>query len=203
VDYITKPIRAPIVKARVDTHVRLKRYRDKLERMSWIDGLTGLANRRRFDEALAREWERTRRDEAPLSVILMDVDHFKGFNDNYGHQAGDDCLQEVARALADTVSRPADLVARYGGEEFVCLLPGTDCAGAEQLAEGIRAAVADLGIRHEHSSAADHVTLSLGVACTVPDGERRPQELSQQADENLYTAKESGRNRVYGSPAGR
>ncbi|MCW9040943.1 MAG: PleD family two-component system response regulator [Rhodospirillales bacterium] len=196
IDYIIKPISAPIVRMRVRNHLELKRYRDLLQDLSIRDGLTGLPNRRRYDEFMEQEWARARRNETPLSVILMDIDHFKQFNDTYGHAAGDDCLQKVGAALKEVVRRPADLVARYGGEEFVCVLPDTDSEGATQVAEAVREAVSALGIPHAHSSAADHVTMSLGVATMIPQGEVPPGIIAEKADVYLYEAKEAGRNRV-------
>jgi PleD family two-component response regulator len=121
IDYITKPVRSSIVKARVRNHLELKRYRDLLKELSTVDGLTGIPNRRRFDEVLESEWRRARRNQTPLSLLLMDIDFFKAYNDHYGHVAGDDCLRQLAKGLAEIVRRPADLVARYGGEEFVLL----------------------------------------------------------------------------------
>ena len=196
VDYLTKPITPAIVLARVRAHVELKRLRDRLELMSTTDGLTGVANRRGFDACLTREWQRAARTHSPLSAIMADIDFFKIFNDHYGHLAGDTCLRAVARAIAETASRPADLVSRYGGEEFVALLPDTDAAGAEQLAEKMRSRVAALDIAHAASEAARHVTISLGVATLVPEARDDPSYLILQADEALYRAKDQGRNRV-------
>jgi diguanylate cyclase (GGDEF)-like protein len=196
IDYITKPVNPPILKARVHNHIELKRSRDALERMARLDGLTGLANRRTFDDMLDREWRRLARVAQPLSVIMMDVDHFKQFNDTYGHADGDVCLQQVAKAAAGALQRPADMVARYGGEEFVALLPDTTLAGGIAVAEAIRVAIADLRIPHAGSKAAPHVTLSLGVASTVPQPEGSPKPLLETADERLYAAKAAGRNRV-------
>jgi diguanylate cyclase (GGDEF)-like protein len=164
--------------------------------MARLDGLTGLANRRTFDDMLDREWRRLARVAQPLSVIMMDVDHFKQFNDTYGHADGDVCLQQVAKAAAGALQRPADMVARYGGEEFVALLPDTTLAGGIAVAEAIRVAIADLRIPHAGSKAAPHVTLSLGVASTVPQPEGSPKPLLETADERLYAAKAAGRNQV-------
>jgi diguanylate cyclase (GGDEF)-like protein len=196
IDYISKPISAPIVKARVRNHLELKRYRDILENLSTLDGLTGIANRRRLDECLTQEWLRGRRNQSPLSVCLLDIDFFKRFNDRYGHAAGDDCLRRVALALASVTRRAADLVARYGGEEFVCVLPDTDAAGAALLADRCRAAVAALAIPHVESNAAKHVTVSGGVATETPTDESSPAHLLEAADRLLYQAKHAGRNRI-------
>ena len=196
VDYLTKPITPAIVLARVRAHVELKRLRDRLELMSTTDGLTGVANRRGFDACLAREWQRAARARGQLSLIMADIDFFKIFNDHYGHLAGDTCLRAVAQVIAETASRPADLVARYGGEEFVALLPDTDAAGAAQLAEKMRGRLASLDIAHAASEAARHVTISLGVATLVPETRDDPSYLILQADEALYRAKDGGRNRV-------
>ncbi|MFD1625875.1 diguanylate cyclase [Azospirillum griseum] len=199
IDFITKPISPPIVKARVRNHLLLKRQTDLLRSLSFLDGLTGIANRRRFDETMAREWRRCARSRQPLSLILLDVDHFKTYNDHYGHQAGDECLRAVAAVLADRVKRTGDLVARYGGEEFVCLLPETEGEGAMQVAERLRSAVADSAIPHAQSLVASHVTISLGVATVIPTMDVAPATLTQTADQLLYQAKRSGRNRAQGA----
>ncbi len=198
IDYLAKPINPAILKARVANHLDLKRSRDALERMARLDGLTGLANRRTFDDMLAREWRRLARTNHPLAVIMMDVDYFKPYNDGYGHGGGDACLRQVAAAATAALQRPADVVARYGGEEFVALLPDTTLDGALMVAEAIRAAVISLAIPHKGSKVAPHVTLSLGVACTVPQSDGNPQDLLEAADQELYAAKSGGRNQVRG-----
>lgn len=197
VDYIAKPINPAIVRARVRTHINLKRKTDLLEQYALLDGLTGIPNRRFFDDLLDKEMHRCQRDDLPLSLIMMDVDHFKNFNDHYGHGSGDQCLQKVAAALNAVVSRGGDRVCRYGGEEFVALLPGTDAKGAREVGEHLRAAVEALAIPHEYSSAAAVVTLSLGSA-TIEPGQHGcdTQTLLSQADKALYAAKSAGRNRV-------
>jgi len=202
-DYVTKPIDFPVALARIRTHLLLRQMvlaleeaNAKLERLSFLDGLTNIANRRRFDEFLHIEWRRAAREAAPLSVILADIDFFKAYNDTYGHEAGDEILKKVAGALAATVNRPADLVARYGGEEFVVALPGTDAAGALVLAERLRAAVEALAVAHSTSRAAAHVTISVGVATTVPERGAALEALVAAADLALYQAKHDGRNRV-------
>ncbi|WP_031387647.1 diguanylate cyclase domain-containing protein [Desulfonatronum thiodismutans] len=196
VDYITKPFSIPVVKARVRTHVQLKARTEMLERLAMVDGLTGIANRRSFDQSLEHEWKRTSRNALPISVVMIDIDHFKAYNDNYGHGAGDICLQQVAKALRSVTQRPADLVARYGGEEFAALLPETDVQGAEMIASAMREAVSNLKLPHEHSPIADHVTVSLGHATGFNEFEDSPRKLVDAADGALYKAKESGRNRV-------
>lgn len=217
VDYIAKPINPLELGARVRSVLRLKREMDQrkereaelieatyrlaaakseLQRLSSLDGLTGITNRRRFDEQLEIEWKRATRDGAPLSVILGDIDHFKAYNDHYGHLAGDDCLKRVASALRDAVQRPGDLVARYGGEEFIAILPGTDSAGARAVAATMRSGVEDLGVDHAASPTASRVTCSLGVATVVPDEGLPSAALVAAADEALYESKKSGRNRV-------
>ena len=168
----------------------------ELERLSSLDGLTGIANRRIFDEFVAKEWSRAAREERPLSLILIDIDHFKTYNDNYGHQGGDDCLRQVASTLAGTVKRPGDLVARYGGEEFVVVMPDTDIEGATKIAEALRGGIEAMNLPHAYSSTADYVTISLGVASVVPEGDGdKADTLIAKADEALYHSKESGRNR--------
>lgn len=169
---------------------------DQLSRLSNTDGLTALANRRRFDEALDEEFRRLRRSGEPLSLIMIDLDSFKAYNDHYGHVAGDACLRRVATRLAEMVRSPPDLAARYGGEELAVILPGTDAQGARLVAERIRQAIADLAIPHATSWVADHVTASLGVTTLVPNGGQSVRDLIHSADEQLYRAKHAGRNRV-------
>ncbi len=199
VDFISKPINTRIVRARVKTHLALKSQRDLLRSLAYIDGLTSVFNRRLFDERLVMEWDRSARNGAVLSVILIDVDHFKRYNDHYGHLEGDTCLRAVARALKDNVRRPADLVARYGGEEFGCILPETDLPGALQLADRLRQAVAEQQILHADSPVNACVTISLGVASIYgPHEKHDPQTLLATADTMLYQSKSDGRNRTTG-----
>jgi len=172
---------------------------EELKRVSITDGLTGLYNRRHFDNTLDSEWKRARREQQPLSLVMLDVDHFKQFNDNYGHQAGDDCLVQVANALQLPLRRPVDTAARYGGEEFITILPNTPGEGALVVAEKMRQAIAALNIPHEHSSAANHVTVSLGVATTMPTKDKNMEALIKSVDTALYEAKEAGRNRSIAS----
>ncbi len=168
----------------------------QLERLSTLDTLTGLANRRRFDEVLRHEWRRSARDGTPLSLVFCDIDFFKNYNDGYGHLAGDECLGQVARAVSALSNRPGDLAARYGGEEFVLVLPGTGEEGALKLAERLRARIEELDIPHAHSPLAPRLTISLGVASAIPQPGSEPAELLAVADRALYAAKEEGRNRV-------
>lgn len=196
VDYITKPFSTPIVKARVRTHLELKRKTDMLQKLSAMDGLTGIPNRRRFDETFEEEWRRCIREKGTISVVMMDIDYFKKYNDNYGHGEGDHCLRMVAAALAGATKRPADFVARYGGEEFVAILPGTDEKGARSLAEAMRHNVEDQNIEHAYSECAGHVTVSVGLATTTPAMGMARNELVKAADQMLYQAKQNGRNRV-------
>ncbi len=197
-DYITKPFSPPVVHARVRTHLRLKHKSDLLERLASLDGLTEIPNRRAFDGMLKSEWERSKRFANPLSVISIDIDQFKQYNDHYGHNAGDDCLKLVAGALTGIIQRSGDIVARYGGEEFCALLSNTELEGARKVAERLRASVADLGIPHADSRVAPHVTISLGVASVIPEKNHPCQELQKLADDNLYQAKKGGRNQVVG-----
>ena len=196
VDYITKPFSIPVVRARVRTHITLKRQADLLEELSNVDALTQIANRRRFDERLDREWQRAIHERTMLSVLLIDIDHFKQYNDHYGHGAGDECLCRVASCLAGSVARPGDLVARYGGEEFVAVLPATGSEAAHVVAERMRSAVRSLEIPHARSSAAPYLTISIGCATSDPPGDGTPQRLTEAADRMLYGSKASGRNRV-------
>jgi diguanylate cyclase (GGDEF)-like protein/PAS domain S-box-containing protein len=174
----------------------LRHYWDMLENLSTTDGLTDLPNRRRFDDFLDREWRRSMRDQSLLSLILMDIDFFKEFNDHYGHLAGDDCLRHVARVLQEAVQRPGDLVARYGGEEFACVLPDTDSTGAVTLANKIRDKIKTSNVPHFFSLVADHITLSFGVATLVPSKGESPSTLIRLADKLLYAAKQDGRDQV-------
>ncbi len=174
---------------------RLQQANAELQRLAMLDGLTQVANRRYFDDRLQQEWRRMARDGTCLCLILCDVDYFKRYNDHYGHQAGDDCLRQVAQIIQDTVHRAADLVARYGGEEFAIILPNTDTEGGYQIAEAIRQAVQALNIPHEKSSVADHVTLSAGIASVVPTVDSTIAMLLTGADQALYEAKHQGRNR--------
>ncbi|EPC02017.1 hypothetical protein L861_20405 [Litchfieldella anticariensis FP35 = DSM 16096] len=171
--------------------------RDRLHQISTVDGLTGIANRRRFDIYLSEEWSRARRSGHDLSILFMDIDSFKAFNDNYGHVAGDDCLRDVARALAGAVPRTTDLAARYGGEEFVCVLPDTDIHGAVAVAHRIHEAVLALEIPHAFADTHDRITVSIGVASASPAQPGTASDsLLEQADRRLYQAKTSGRNRI-------
>jgi len=192
VDYITKPVSPPIVRARVRTHIELKEQRDLLEMRASIDGLTGLANRRCFDERLAAS---LRRRGGLLSLLLLDVDFFKQFNDHYGHAHGDECLKQVAAVLPDVFRRPLDLPARYGGEEFVVLMPDTDAPGARERAGALLSRLAALGLPHERSRVAPHVTLSIGGVTAAPEEADGPEALLKAADQLLYEAKEAGRDR--------
>jgi diguanylate cyclase (GGDEF)-like protein len=175
---------------------QLEAANQELQRLASIDGLTQVANRRRFDEYLDAEWRRLGREQKPLSLILCDLDYFKVYNDTYGHLAGDSCLQQVAAVLRQSLKRPADLVARYGGEEFALILPNTDARGAVLVAEAIRQGVRGLEIPHAKSPVSHYVTLSLGVATSVPTPEAIPDQLIIAADEALYQAKAEGRDRV-------
>jgi diguanylate cyclase (GGDEF)-like protein len=173
-----------------------KQAEEELKRLSYLDGLTGVANRRRFDEALGLEWRRMTRDAKPLSLIMCDIDFFKAYNDTYGHQSGDDSLRQVANTLNSVPGRPGDLVARYGGEEYVVILPETDSQSAKFLAEKMRSRVESLGIIHVSSQVCEVLTISLGVATTIPTSGSLPDELVSAADQALYEAKKEGRNRV-------
>jgi diguanylate cyclase (GGDEF)-like protein len=200
VDYIAKPVRPAVTRMRVRTHIRLKRYGDMLQELAFVDGLTGIANRRRFDDVLDTELRRARRRDAEISLILIDIDHFKAYNDHFGHLGGDECLRHVAQALGQTVNRPGDLLARYGGEEFACILPETGSDGAQTVAETFRVAISSLGLPHPASATADHLTLSLGVTTVRVDEQLDANGLIELADKALYTAKQTGRNRVCTAP---
>lgn len=211
VDYITKPFQQEELLARVKVHLKLRflvkklaeqataleEANQKLEQLANVDGLTQVPNRRRFDQYLSQEWSRMQREQQPLSLILCDVDYFKLYNDNYGHQAGDDCLRNVAQAINHALKRPTDLIARYGGEEFAVLLPNTTTSGAIQVAQLLRLEIHKLEIAHARSQVSSYVTLSLGVATMTPSPELSSAKLIAAADEALYEAKKHGRDRYH------
>ncbi|HEX5389791.1 MAG TPA: diguanylate cyclase [Burkholderiaceae bacterium] len=198
VDFISKPINPRVVRSRVKTHLMLKFQSDLLRDMVFVDPLTNSYNRRYFDQRLAVEWSRAARSGAPLSLLMVDVDHFKAYNDHYGHPAGDSALRDVVRAITRHLQRPGDTVARYGGEEFACLLPETDHAAAMMLADRLEQGVRELALPHAHSGAAPVVTISVGVGTAVPPFEGEAQALVQDADLALYRAKRGGRGRALG-----
>lgn len=196
VDYITKPFHLPIVRARIRNQMSLKSKTDMLEEMSNIDGLTQIANRRYFDQMLVKEGSRLARNGLPMSVLMIDIDYFKPYNDNYGHGRGDECLVRVAAAMNKAISRPGDLLARYGGEEFVAILPETDANRVLAVAQRLCDAVRKLQIPHDYSPIADHVTISVGCAGRVLHDVSEAVMLLEQADQALYEAKRRGRNRA-------
>ncbi|MCL1909227.1 MAG: diguanylate cyclase [Holophagaceae bacterium] len=201
IDYITKPANPALLRARVRNHLHIKQAQDQLKSISMTDGLTGLANRRRFDEQFDLEWRRAQRSKHPLSIILGDIDFFKNYNDGYGHIQGDECLKQVAGCFMHSSRRPTDLATRFGGEEFVCLLSETDEKGALDVGEKLLSEVRSMAIPHSNSLIAPIVTISLGIATAYPhkldsasvDGVL---ELLQKADRMLYKAKNEGRNRL-------
>ncbi|HEY3383492.1 MAG TPA: diguanylate cyclase [Vicinamibacterales bacterium] len=196
IDYLTKPIRACIVRARVRNHLELKRARDLLESLSITDPLTGLANRRQFDAALETEIRRAQRVAERLALLMCDLDSFKPYNDHYGHVAGDRCLQDVAAVFRETFKRAGELPARYGGEEFAVILPGVTPREAWQLGDRIRAAVESRQLPHRASEVSSWVTLSVGVASAIVTPDVTGAWLVHRADQALYTSKKNGRNRV-------
>ncbi|MFO0794004.1 MAG: diguanylate cyclase [Candidatus Brocadiaceae bacterium] len=217
IDYISKPYRKIELLARIRSMLKLnheikshkaseQKLREMalqleasnklLEHLSYRDSLTGIANRRYLEEFIEQEWKRAVREVYPISLIFVDIDHFKAFNDAYGHPAGDECLRQIARALTNSIKRPADIIARYGGEEFIAVLPGTDAAGAFSVAELMKANVVGLGIEHASSQVINNVSVSIGVATALPDRYNTPSSLIANADKALYKAKSGGRNRV-------
>ncbi len=208
IDYISKPFHKEELLIRLQTHLQiislqrklnetinqLEEYNQYLEKISHQDGLTEIANRRYFDNRLQQEWRRLQREENPLSLILIDIDYFKQYNDYFGHLEGDECLKQVAKALRETVKRPMDLVARYGGEEFAVILPNTENSGAIQVAQQIQKAIYDLEITQNPNCLFSHVTVSLGIATTIPDDNQPISFLISQADSALYQSKNNGRN---------
>ncbi len=199
VDFISKPINPAVVRARVKTQITLKFQTDLMRKLVFLDGLTGVFNRRYFDQQLTIEMARSLRTRAPLTLIMLDVDFFKRYNDRYGHQAGDDCLRQIALTLKKSLRRPADLVARYGGEEFVCILPETGLNDALTLAQELLNIVRALGIPHNDSDVADIVTVSLGVASHNGQCSGDAAAMLALADAQLYCAKHAGRARVCGA----
>ncbi|WED22884.1 diguanylate cyclase [Vibrio sp. JC009] len=200
VDYIKKPFRIPIIKARIRNHIQLKQARDLLEKQAFIDSLTAIPNRRRFDEILEKEWYRAAREQASLSMILLDIDHFKQYNDSYGHQQGDYCLIQIGRALKESMRRASDFVARYGGEEFAVILPSVTEQEAVEVAKFISQRVAKLKIPHCDSNLdSPYVTVSMGVTSFKPSESDDPESFFSTADKALYQAKNSGRNQIKSS----
>ena len=209
-DYLTKPVSPVVLEAKIRAMRRLDDMRrelmavtmelrqanDRLARLSQQDGLTGLANRRRFDLDLLRELGRARREHRPVSLVFADVDYFKAFNDTYGHPAGDDCLRRIAAALRSACRRPGDVAARYGGEEFALILPDVTEEAARHVAGEAMRAVASLEIEHRGSEVARVVTMSFGVAGCVPDADVVADVLLARADQALYAAKRAGRHLV-------
>ncbi len=208
-DYLHKPVSEIVLHAKIRAMQRIIQMRtslvvlahkldganQELKRLSASDGLTGIANRRFFDEHISREWRRARRSASSVALMMCDVDHFKRFNDTYGHQAGDECLRQVAKTIAANLERASDVAARYGGEEFAAVLPETPIGGALFVAEKIRHAIHALNIPHA-GSPLGRVTLSIGIACMVPDIDNPYDELLSAADKALYHAKHTGRDRV-------
>ncbi|MDY6804476.1 MAG: PleD family two-component system response regulator [Cyanobacteriota bacterium] len=209
-DYVTKPIHWPVLQQRVKRSIeshraamalqelanKLEAANHKLQELASLDGLTGIANRRRFDEYLDSEWRRLARESLPLSLILCDIDCFKLYNDAYGHQKGDECLKQVAQIIQETVQLQGSLVARYGGEEFAVILPNTEGYGASVIAEKMLLEVQNKAIRHEASTVSKYVTMSLGISNVIPNHESSEELLIAIADKALYKAKSQGRNRA-------
>ncbi|MBW4645649.1 MAG: PleD family two-component system response regulator [Goleter apudmare HA4340-LM2] len=202
-DYVTKPIQLTVLRLRLrqllkqaQVYKQLEAANQALQQLATVDSLTDLANRRRFDDYLHTQWINSAQEESPLSLILCDIDFFKFYNDQYGHPAGDICLQKVGHALKRHAQKNQDLVARYGGEEFAVIMPNTHIAGAVHVAQMIQAGVRDLRITHQGSAINQYVTLSLGVATMVPTWDSSPSDLIVKADQALYQAKAAGRDRI-------
>jgi diguanylate cyclase (GGDEF)-like protein len=197
IDYIFKPVSPPILKARVKNHLELKKLRDILERQSTMDELTGIANRRYFDVTFDKEWRRALRSGNTLSLVFIDIDFFKKYNDFYGHLAGDDCLRQVGSTLKQLLRRGGDLVARYGGEEFIIILPATSLANAVLVGEKVRSNIESLKVVHQMSEVSEYVTVSVGIATVIPEENMIAASLLEQVDKALYQAKNRGRNMVF------
>jgi diguanylate cyclase (GGDEF)-like protein len=196
VDYIKKPFKSTIVKIRVNTHIKIMQQMRAIEKLGFTDPLTDIANRRCFDERINMEWRRAIREKKPISFLMMDIDQFKNYNDTYGHPQGDELLKMVAKIFTIKTKRPADLPARLGGEEFGILLPDTDYEAAFLIAESVRADVASLRLPTADAREMTTITISIGVATALPVKNDMAKDFISQADENLYAAKATGRNRV-------
>ncbi len=194
IDYITKPFNKAIVKLRIKNYLDLKIKNDMLEKLSMYDGLTNIRNRRFFDETFEKTFNEIKRDKKSLAVLMIDIDFFKPYNDNYGHGQGDETLRKVAKALEKTIKRPSDFVARYGGEEFVILLKDINKDGVEAVANNLLNAVRELKITHEFSKIENYVTISIGASFYNSSSDITKLELLLKADETLYSVKNSGRN---------
>lgn len=195
-DYIYKPFHTAIVQARVRLHLQLARQRRMLEQLAHIDPLTGIANRRKYAQVLDLYWRSAVRQQSPLSIVMLDIDHFKEYNDHYGHAAGDKILHQVATGLKDSLKRPNDFIARYGGEEFVILLPESTEEGSRRLIEHCIQQVADMRIPHNYSPVSDILTLSAGGVSCMPTQEQQLESAIKPADDMLYQAKQQGKNRL-------
>jgi diguanylate cyclase (GGDEF)-like protein len=195
-DYITKPFHPSIVRARIRNHLQILQQRRQLEQLSLVDSLTEIPNRRRFSQVLEQEWRRCLRKQEPLSLVVVDVDHFKLYNDSHGHAIGDNILYLVAQTLSHGLRRASDFVARYGGEEFVMLLPESEASEAQVLVERIRQDINDQQLEHRSSPVAPWITLSFGGATVIPDTHEVDSEFFCRADACLYQAKHQGRNRA-------
>jgi diguanylate cyclase (GGDEF)-like protein/PAS domain S-box-containing protein len=191
------------IRDRKRSEEQLAQLQARLEEMSYQDGLTGVANRRMFDTVLEREWNEARRSGQPLSLVMLDIDYFKQYNDHYGHLQGDECLRQVARSLLSASTRACDFLGRFGGEEFVMILPETDAQSAMRVAERCRALVLDQGIAHEGAGIGRTLTISLGVATQLPEEAGSARDLVERVDRRLYEAKQQGRNRIVGESARR
>lgn len=195
VDFVTKPINPMTLQHRVSAQLTLKFQSDTLRNLAYTDGLTGISNRLYLDEQLAKEWRIAQRHERELSLILLDIDYFKQYNDSYGHLAGDECLRIISGCVRQACKRPADIAARYGGEEFCCVFPETNLEGAIKIAESLSRAISIANIVHEGSPTYGKITVSMGVASTIPRNDS-PNALISKADVALYKAKDNGRNRI-------
>jgi len=195
--YVNKLQRDDAYRALRASQMQLAELNMQLLKLANVDGLTGLVNRRHFDERLAEEWLRALRNRRPLTLIMFDVDWFKLYNDKFGHLEGDECLKRIARSAQEIVSRPADTVARFGGEEFIVLLPETDSSGATGVAEKLRTGVENLHLPNPDSSISPYVTISLGIITIVPSATSNQDDCLELVDEALYKAKKSGRNRLF------
>lgn len=195
IDYIIKPFHPSIVRMRIRNHLELVRYRNKLKLLSTTDGLTGIANRRRFDDQVYIEWGRALRQGAPISFIFLDIDNFKKYNDHFGHIQGDECLRTIAQTIQQIHKRDTDIIARYGGEEFAIVLPNTDLTGAEAYAKRLTKHIEALSLPHPDNGDYTAITVSMGISSVIPSADITPEQVLSFVDGCMYQAKEAGRNR--------
>lgn len=198
-DHLHRPFHIPTLKARVKTHCESKIKSDLLEKLASLDRLTNIPNKQQFEDKLHMEWQRCQRSKFPVSLIMIDVDHFRAFNERYGHPAGDDCLKKISKTMTDCIRRSGDFIARYAGDVFVCILPNTDKTGAVKIASDFQGTIEALNIANEDSEVKNTLTMSSGVGTLTPSAELKPAQLVQHAETMLQRAKDAGKNQIKSS----